>query len=54
MVYMAFHFLLRGREWFTFSHGDKTDAARTKPAAESTPIDYPKPDNEARAPRRRR
>ena len=27
MVYMAFHFLLRGREWFTLSHGNVTDAA---------------------------
>jgi ferredoxin-like protein FixX len=37
-------YLLRGREPFTLSHG-KPDHERLKPAAESTPIAYPKPDN---------
>jgi len=37
------HYLFRGREPFTLSHG-AADYARLKPAAESKPIEYPKPD----------
>jgi len=37
------HYLTRGREWFTLSHGG-ADHARLKPAAECKPIEYPKPD----------
>lgn len=40
----AVHYLLNGREPFTLSHG-MADHARTRPASEFTPIDYPKPDN---------
>lgn len=36
-------YLLKGREPWTF-HNDKADSAKTKPAAECTPIAYPKPD----------
>jgi len=37
------HYLTRGREWFTLSHGG-ADYTKLKPAAECTPITYPKPD----------
>ena len=37
------HPILNGREPFTLSHG-APDHARLKPAAECTPIEYPKPD----------
>jgi len=37
------HYLLGGREPFTLSHG-AADHERLKPAAECTPIEYPKPD----------
>ena len=40
-----YHPLPPGREPLTLSHG-AADHERTKPAAESTPIEYPKPDNE--------
>ena len=36
-------FLTRGREPWTW-HNDKPDSARTLPAAQCTPIAYPKPD----------
>lgn len=39
----AVHYLLNGREPFTWKHGGK-DADSLKLAAECTPIDYPKPD----------
>jgi electron-transferring-flavoprotein dehydrogenase len=40
-------FLLRGRAPWTFTHGDgKSDAERTKPAAECKEIEYPTPDGE--------
>ncbi|MES1908742.1 MAG: hypothetical protein MHM6MM_001617 [Cercozoa sp. M6MM] len=39
-------FITRGREPYTLSHGHASDAAATKPRAEATPIEYPKPDNE--------
>ncbi|XP_068083138.1 electron transfer flavoprotein-ubiquinone oxidoreductase, mitochondrial [Anabrus simplex] len=45
IIYSAFSFLIRGKEPWTFSHGDP-DYKRLKPAAECTPIEYPKPDNE--------
>eukprot|EP00310_Coccolithus_braarudii_P016433 CAMPEP_0183342746 /NCGR_PEP_ID=MMETSP0164_2-20130417/8804_1 /TAXON_ID=221442 /ORGANISM="Coccolithus pelagicus ssp braarudi, Strain PLY182g" /LENGTH=615 /DNA_ID=CAMNT_0025513435 /DNA_START=90 /DNA_END=1937 /DNA_ORIENTATION=- len=37
--------LLKGREPFTLSHG-ASDHERLRPAADCTPIEYPKPDNE--------
>jgi len=37
------HYLFRGKEPFTLSHG-KPDYARLTPAASATPIEYPKPD----------
>ena len=37
------HYLTGGREPFTFTHGG-ADHTRLKPAAECTPIEYPKPD----------
>jgi electron-transferring-flavoprotein dehydrogenase len=37
------HYLTRGREWFTLSHGG-ADHTRLKPASECKPIEYPKPD----------
>ncbi|XP_076468035.1 electron transfer flavoprotein-ubiquinone oxidoreductase, mitochondrial-like [Babylonia areolata] len=37
-------YLLQGKEPWTFKHADP-DYAQLKPAAESQPIDYPKPDN---------
>ena len=39
------HYITRGREPFTLSHGG-ADWERLKPAAECTPIEYPKPDGE--------
>ena len=39
------HYITGGREPFTLSHGGP-DHTRLKPAAECTPIEYPKPDNE--------
>jgi len=39
------HYVTRGREPFTLSHGG-ADWTRLKPAAECTPIEYPKPDGE--------
>ena len=39
------HYVTGGREPFTLSHGG-ADYTRLKPAAECTPIEYPKPDNE--------
>ena len=39
------HYITGGREPFTLSHGG-ADHERLKPAAEFTPIEYPKPDNE--------
>jgi len=39
------HFLTRGREPFTLTHGG-ADWQRLKPAAECEEIEYPKPDNE--------
>ncbi|XP_001603617.1 electron transfer flavoprotein-ubiquinone oxidoreductase, mitochondrial [Nasonia vitripennis] len=44
MAYSGFSMLLGGREPWTLSHGEP-DYKRLKPAAECTPIDYPKPDN---------
>jgi len=38
------HYLTRGKEPYTLSHGGP-DHARLKPAAECVPIEYPKPDN---------
>jgi electron-transferring-flavoprotein dehydrogenase len=38
------HYLLNGREPFTLSHGG-ADYTKLKTAAESVPIEYPKPDN---------
>ncbi|XP_077287468.1 electron transfer flavoprotein-ubiquinone oxidoreductase [Arctopsyche grandis] len=43
IMYSAFSTLLGGREPWTLSHGTP-DHARLKPAANYTPIDYPKPD----------
>lgn len=44
MIYTGVvHYLFRGKEPFTLSHG-KPDHARLTPAASATPIDYPKPD----------
>ncbi|XP_063611755.1 electron transfer flavoprotein-ubiquinone oxidoreductase, mitochondrial-like [Penaeus indicus] len=40
-----FYILGRGKEPWTLKHGVR-DAERLKPAAESKPIDYPKPDGE--------
>ncbi|XP_041461240.1 electron transfer flavoprotein-ubiquinone oxidoreductase, mitochondrial-like [Lytechinus variegatus] len=40
-----FYYLLRGKEPWTLKHHGK-DADSLKPAAECTPIEYPKPDNE--------
>jgi electron-transferring-flavoprotein dehydrogenase len=46
MVYTGVvHYLLGGREPFTLSHGGH-DHAATRPAAECSPIHYPKPDGE--------
>jgi len=39
------HYITRGREWFTLSHGG-ADWSRLKPAAECEKIEYPKPDGE--------
>jgi electron-transferring-flavoprotein dehydrogenase len=39
------HYVTKGREPFTLSHGG-ADWQRLKPAAECTPIEYPKPDGE--------
>mmetsp|Transcript_36805 Transcript_36805/g.120308 ORF Transcript_36805/g.120308 Transcript_36805/m.120308 type:complete len:579 (+) Transcript_36805:2-1738(+) len=39
------HYVTRGREWFTLSHGG-ADHERLKPASEFSPIEYPKPDGE--------
>ncbi|GLH01899.1 Electron transfer flavoprotein-ubiquinone oxidoreductase, mitochondrial [Gryllus bimaculatus] len=44
MAYSGFTLMIRGAEPWTLSHGDP-DYKRLKPAAESTPIEYPKPDN---------
>ena len=35
------HYVTRGREWFTLSHGG-ADHERLKPASEFSPIEYPK------------
>ncbi len=43
MAYTGLQYFLRGREPFTLSHGGR-DCDRLQPAAECTPIDYPKPD----------
>ncbi|XP_014473874.1 PREDICTED: electron transfer flavoprotein-ubiquinone oxidoreductase, mitochondrial isoform X2 [Dinoponera quadriceps] len=45
MMYSGFSMLLGGIEPWTFSHGGP-DHTKLKSAAESTPIEYPKPDNE--------
>ncbi|XP_012288068.1 electron transfer flavoprotein-ubiquinone oxidoreductase, mitochondrial isoform X1 [Orussus abietinus] len=45
ILYSGFSMLVGGREPWTFSHGGP-DHKRLKPAAQCTPIDYPKPDNE--------
>ena len=39
------HYLTRGREPFTLTHGG-SDWQRLKPAAECKEIEYPKPDNQ--------
>lgn len=39
----VFQYLFKGIEPFTLSHG-AADHERTRPAAECTPIEYPKPD----------
>ncbi|XP_071494609.1 electron transfer flavoprotein-ubiquinone oxidoreductase, mitochondrial-like [Diadema antillarum] len=40
-----FYYIMRGKEPWTLSHHGK-DSESLKPAAECTPIEYPKPDNE--------
>ncbi|XP_046489340.1 electron transfer flavoprotein-ubiquinone oxidoreductase, mitochondrial [Neodiprion pinetum] len=44
VAYAGLSFLTGGREPWTLSHGDP-DHKRLKPAAQCTPIEYPKPDN---------
>ncbi|RZF46544.1 hypothetical protein LSTR_LSTR013074 [Laodelphax striatellus] len=44
MAYSGLSLILKGKEPWTLKHG-APDHARLKPAKESTPIDYPKPDN---------
>ncbi|CAB0043903.1 unnamed protein product [Trichogramma brassicae] len=44
MIYSGFSMLVKGKEPWTLSHGGP-DHAKLKPASESKPIDYPKPDN---------
>ncbi|GLV35213.1 Electron transfer flavoprotein-ubiquinone oxidoreductase [Carabus blaptoides fortunei] len=43
MMYSGVSCMIGGREPWTLSHGD-ADYARLKPASESKPIEYPKPD----------
>lgn len=45
LMYSGFSLMIGGREPWTLSHGDP-DWKRLKPASESTPIDYPRPDGE--------
>ncbi|XP_018364904.1 PREDICTED: electron transfer flavoprotein-ubiquinone oxidoreductase, mitochondrial isoform X2 [Trachymyrmex cornetzi] len=45
LMYSGFSMLLGGREPWTLSHGGP-DYKKLKSAAKSTPIEYPKPDNE--------
>ncbi|KAL7301612.1 hypothetical protein TKK_0005622 [Trichogramma kaykai] len=44
IIYSGFSMLVKGKEPWTLSHGGP-DHAKLKPASESKPIDYPKPDN---------
>ncbi|CAF0734503.1 unnamed protein product [Adineta steineri] len=44
IIYSALHFVFRGKEPFTLSHG-KPDHACLKEAKDCKPIEYPKPDN---------
>ncbi len=43
IAYTSFTIVTKGKEPWTFKHS-KPDNARTKPAAECKPIEYPKPD----------
>ncbi|KAK0176265.1 hypothetical protein PV328_000418 [Microctonus aethiopoides] len=45
LIHSGFSMIMGGREPWTLSHGG-ADHDRLKLASESTPIDYPKPDNE--------
>lgn len=45
LIHSGFSMIMGGREPWTLSHGG-ADHERLKLASESTPIDYPKPDNE--------
>ncbi|XP_044577646.1 electron transfer flavoprotein-ubiquinone oxidoreductase, mitochondrial [Cotesia glomerata] len=45
LMYGGFSMLTRGKEPWTLSHGGP-DHAKLKPASQSTPIEYPKPDNQ--------